>query len=305
MLGPTGPTAPGPTTGAVPGGTAPPLPTRGRHRHRHVPGQAAEPGAGATEFTASESAAPETGACEPTAPEVTPSGPEHRTETSTPSRPAPRGAGGPEFLAAAQNATVPPARSAPSLRPRTGPVRGTDDRPGLPRRRAQEHLAPQLRNSPARHEPSSRTEADSTGMSFTGHDPGLMAAFQRGFAKAEPQPQDRPREGLETQDQSRAQPPVRPEADQEPETPAPADRSAPDAPPAPPRPGHPATEHPQPHPHDPRPRPHPQPPPRPHPAPQEHPAPQTHRQSHPQTHPDPDPRPDPHPHHEEPTHHGE
>ncbi|TDT42825.1 signal transduction histidine kinase [Streptomyces sp. BK208] len=62
--------------------------------------------------------------------------------------------------------------------PRHGAVRGTMGKPRLPRRRAQEHLAPQLRGGPApRQEPEQ----------YTGHDPGLMAAFQRGIGLAEAQ----------------------------------------------------------------------------------------------------------------------
>ncbi|MEU6221754.1 ATP-binding protein [Streptomyces sp. NPDC047022] len=78
----------------------------------------------------------------------------------------------PEDRAAAeQNAGRPPT-------PLTGPVRGTMGKPGLPRRRAQEHLAPQLRGGPtqpARHDPDRHVS----------HDPGLMAAFQRGVGLAE------------------------------------------------------------------------------------------------------------------------
>ncbi|MBO4260112.1 sensor histidine kinase [Streptomyces griseorubiginosus] len=62
--------------------------------------------------------------------------------------------------------------------PRTGTVRGTMGKPQLPRRRAQEHIAPQLRDGPA---PRQDTDA------HTGHDPGLMAAFQRGVGLAEAQ----------------------------------------------------------------------------------------------------------------------
>ncbi|WAZ25404.1 ATP-binding protein [Streptomyces cinnabarinus] len=62
--------------------------------------------------------------------------------------------------------------------PRTGAVRGTMGKPQLPRRRAQEHIAPQLRDGPApRQEPEH----------LAGHDPGLMAAFQRGIGLAEAQ----------------------------------------------------------------------------------------------------------------------
>ncbi|MFE3560209.1 ATP-binding protein [Streptomyces sp. NPDC059193] len=51
------------------------------------------------------------------------------------------------------------------------------DRPALPRRRAQSHLAPQLREAPApRRAPDPEPPV---------HDPGLMAAFQRGFGLAQ------------------------------------------------------------------------------------------------------------------------
>ncbi|MES5818027.1 ATP-binding protein [Streptomyces sp. RG80] len=63
--------------------------------------------------------------------------------------------------------------------PRTGTVRGTMGKPQLPRRRAQEHIAPQLRDGPAAPRPESE--------SLAGHDPGLMAAFQRGIGLAEAQ----------------------------------------------------------------------------------------------------------------------
>ncbi|MYT74567.1 MULTISPECIES: ATP-binding protein [unclassified Streptomyces] len=71
--------------------------------------------------------------------------------------------------AAEQSAEAPPT-------PLAGPVRGTTERPQLPRRRAQEHLAPQLRGGPA---PRQDDEPPA------GHDPGLMAAFQRGITLAE------------------------------------------------------------------------------------------------------------------------
>ncbi|MFF4055810.1 sensor histidine kinase [Streptomyces sp. NPDC001668] len=71
----------------------------------------------------------------------------------------------------AEHAAAPPT-------PRTGTVRGTMGKPQLPRRRAQEHIAPQLRGGPA---PRQDTEH------VAGHDPGLMAAFQRGISLAEAQ----------------------------------------------------------------------------------------------------------------------
>lgn len=61
--------------------------------------------------------------------------------------------------------------------PRTTAVRGTMGKPQLPRRRAQEHIAPQLRGGPAAPRPESEH--------LVGHDPGLMAAFQRGVGLAE------------------------------------------------------------------------------------------------------------------------
>ncbi|MEU6123937.1 ATP-binding protein, partial [Streptomyces sp. NPDC047123] len=72
--------------------------------------------------------------------------------------------------AVAEHATAPPT-------PRNGAVRGRVDRPRLPKRRAQEHIAPQLRDTPA-----PRPDTD-----HVGHDPGLMAAFQRGIGLAQAQ----------------------------------------------------------------------------------------------------------------------
>ncbi|MFJ9814992.1 ATP-binding protein [Streptomyces sp. NPDC101151] len=62
--------------------------------------------------------------------------------------------------------------------PRGGAVRGTMGKPQLPRRRAQEHIVPQLRGGPA-----PRHDCDVV----AGHDPSLMAAFQRGIGLAEAQ----------------------------------------------------------------------------------------------------------------------
>ncbi|GAA4006745.1 ATP-binding protein [Streptomyces marokkonensis] len=71
----------------------------------------------------------------------------------------------------AEHATTPPV-------PRHSAVRGTMGKPQLPRRRAQEHIVPQLRGGPApRQDPEQ----------YAGHDPGLMAAFQRGIGLAEAQ----------------------------------------------------------------------------------------------------------------------
>jgi signal transduction histidine kinase len=78
--------------------------------------------------------------------------------------------------------------------PLVGTVRGTMGKPQLPRRRAQEHIAPQLRSgptTPVRQDPDRHV----------GHDPGLMAAFQRGIGLAEARQQQEPgpaRPGIRT-----------------------------------------------------------------------------------------------------------
>lgn len=69
-------------------------------------------------------------------------------------------------------------RSATITSAPTGVVRGTMGRPQLPKRRSQEHIAPQLKMGPP---PRKEDEAAL-------HDPGLMAAFQRGIGLAEAQP---------------------------------------------------------------------------------------------------------------------
>ncbi|WP_411104534.1 sensor histidine kinase [Streptomyces sp. cmx-4-9] len=76
-----------------------------------------------------------------------------------------------------------PGAAAPASAPASAPAEsgpggaGPGERPPLPRRRAQEHLVPQLREAPA---PRRAEEADRPV-----HDPGLMAAFQRGFGRAQ------------------------------------------------------------------------------------------------------------------------
>ncbi|MFI1164333.1 ATP-binding protein [Streptomyces sp. NPDC020801] len=111
--------------------------------------------------------------------------------------PAPPADGGPAPLPrrGARDGRPNPAEAVPGIRaedrsavdanagapptPRVGPVRGTMGRPQLPRRRAQEHIVPQLRGVPV---PRQDTEQ------VAGHDPGLMAAFQRGIGLAESEP---------------------------------------------------------------------------------------------------------------------
>ncbi|MFE2476325.1 ATP-binding protein [Streptomyces sp. NPDC059389] len=112
-------------------------------------------------------------AAPPPAPPVAPARPVVREQAArepvvcepAPAAPAPV----PPVPPAAVVASVPSARTDP-------------DRPILPRRRAQHHVAPQLRDAPAPR-PADTPEQPV-------HDPGLMAAFQRGFglAQSENQP---------------------------------------------------------------------------------------------------------------------
>lgn len=67
----------------------------------------------------------------------------------------------------------------PRPEPLPVPAARTGERPPLPRRRAQHHLAPQLREAPVPR------AARDTGAEQPVHDPGLMAAFQRGFGLAQ------------------------------------------------------------------------------------------------------------------------
>ncbi|MFI6805122.1 ATP-binding protein [Streptomyces luteogriseus] len=93
-----------------------------------------------------------------------------RRERPTPAEARP-GIGPDDRRILAENVTEPPT-------PRNGTVRGTMGKPQLPRRRAQEHIVPQLRDGPTpRRDPEY----------LVGHDPGLMAAFQRGISLAEAQ----------------------------------------------------------------------------------------------------------------------
>ncbi|MGW3553977.1 ATP-binding protein [Streptomyces griseoincarnatus] len=131
-----------PATPADHGAVAPPLPLRGARTARPTPADAV-PGVHHTG---------------------------HAPHTAPDGHPAPDGQGG--ATATAGDAPTP-------LVPRTTPVRGTMGKPHLPRRRAQEHIAPQLRDGPAPRQDSEHV---------AGHDPQLMAAFQRGISLAESQP---------------------------------------------------------------------------------------------------------------------
>ncbi|WP_455356756.1 sensor histidine kinase [Streptomyces sp. SYSU K217416] len=94
-------------------------------------------------------------------------------------RPNPAGARpGPVPAATPEHSAADAAPPATDPRP-TGVVRGTMGRPQLPKRRSQEHLAPQLRDAPAARKAPEQAVT---------HDPGLMAAFQRGIGLAESQP---------------------------------------------------------------------------------------------------------------------
>ncbi|MEU6733448.1 ATP-binding protein [Streptomyces physcomitrii] len=82
-------------------------------------------------------------------------------------------------IAGVRAGAVPPARAP---RPEPGgetPAAPAERPPRLPRRRAQQSLAPQLREAPARR-------PEETGPGAV-HDPGLMAAFRSGVSRAEAQ----------------------------------------------------------------------------------------------------------------------
>ncbi|MFA1543211.1 sensor histidine kinase [Actinomadura monticuli] len=97
--------------------------------------------------------------------------------------PAPRPSGMPADRPAATSAELPVATGAerpdvPAARPAPpGPAAGpSGERPSLPRRRVQANMAPELLNSPV---PQQQDEDEIE------HNPGLMAAFQRGVRGAE------------------------------------------------------------------------------------------------------------------------
>ncbi|MEU6223393.1 ATP-binding protein [Streptomyces sp. NPDC047042] len=126
----------------------------------------------------------------PPAPDTQPGGPTSR-RPEAPVRPA---APAPLPVRGAHLERPNPAEAMPGIRPddrrtvadhtstpptprNNSAVRGTMGKPQLPRRRAQEHIAPQLRGGPAAPRPESEQVVE--------HDPGLMAAFQRGIGLAE------------------------------------------------------------------------------------------------------------------------
>ncbi|MFD3870576.1 ATP-binding protein [Streptomyces sp. NPDC058623] len=106
-----------------------------------------------------------------------------RTRTRTPPRRVPGEGPGhapdPRYRA---DRGAAPEFAEPVAEPLVPAARAGTDRPSLPRRRAQQHLVPQLREAPApRPAPTEQPL----------HDPGLMAAFQRGFGLAQSEPAER------------------------------------------------------------------------------------------------------------------
>ncbi|MFD9030090.1 ATP-binding protein [Streptomyces sp. NPDC059567] len=113
--------------------------------------------------------------------------PPHRPLTYTTSAPAiplqQPNAGAPAPVAPTHDGAPLPVRGDHAGRANPGtitpaPRAEAPGRPLLPKRRAQEHIVPQLRDEPAARAPEEHAL----------HDPGLMAAFQRGIGLAESQP---------------------------------------------------------------------------------------------------------------------
>ncbi|GAA2283415.1 ATP-binding protein [Streptomyces roseiscleroticus] len=140
-------------------------------------------------------ASPEAAGSVPRQPQGSASPAPHRQPSATGGRPAAViGGPAPLLVRDARRERPNPADAPPGIRPgdrpallenngvpptpRAGTARGTADRPPrLPRRRAQQHLVPQLRGGPA---PAPRQNGDR----YVAHDPGLMAAFRRGIGLA-------------------------------------------------------------------------------------------------------------------------
>ncbi len=147
-----------------PGSGRPPQDTRGGHRDRDARTRYA-----ARRFDAAEAGAPRSAPPSPNGRPAPLPVRGARVERPNPAEAMP-GISSDERRTVAENVAAPTA-------PRATAVRGTMGKPQLPRRRAQEHIAPQLRGGPA----APRPESDQ----LVGHDPGLMAAFQRGVGLAE------------------------------------------------------------------------------------------------------------------------
>ncbi len=117
------------------------------------------------------------------APEKSPPAP---AQSAARSQPLPQPSGT-QYAPAAHSGPAPSARPGPQppLQVHTpGPSRaaGNGERPELPKRRRQEHLVPELRDTPPARQEGATADWDETAQ---GHDPGLMAAFQRGTSLAE------------------------------------------------------------------------------------------------------------------------
>ena len=185
---------------ASPGAPARGTPAHGRPAHGVSSGGAPVPGApaqGAPSRAAPVHAVPAHGTPSQGVPArgVTAAAPASpQPWAGTPGGPtAVNGGGGPVPLPVRRaEARANPAEAVPGIRPddrrtvaentRTPPTPRDEtvltgvSRPRLPRRRAQEHLVPELRGGPAPRQESGPP---------AGHDPGLMAAFQRGIGLAE------------------------------------------------------------------------------------------------------------------------
>ncbi|MEV0844597.1 ATP-binding protein [Streptomyces sp. NPDC049954] len=155
-------------------GAPPPLPVRGApgsHAARRTP--SLEPAARRTpppEPTTRRTPPPEpTGTGRASAPRLPVRGADRERPNPAEARPGIR----PGELTPAD---APGGITALTLRDGT-PVAGPARPPGLPRRQAQTHMAPQLRRGPQ----PDRPEEDA----YVGHDPGLMAAFRTGFGRGE------------------------------------------------------------------------------------------------------------------------
>ncbi|MGW7065306.1 ATP-binding protein [Streptomyces sp. NPDC054855] len=125
-------------------------------------------------------------------PVAVPQQPQRDVPQSPPTAPLTHGSGPAPLPVRGREGRPTPADAVPGIRPEdrqaaaenTGTlptplngsaVRGRVGKPQLPKRRAQEHIAPQLRDAP-----TPRPESEH----HIGHDPGLMAAFQRGIGLA-------------------------------------------------------------------------------------------------------------------------
>ncbi|MGA5318845.1 ATP-binding protein [Streptomyces seoulensis] len=145
--------AAGPGASSTPG--APSAPAQATGRHRQVARRGSGDAAGAGTGAAAPPPLPMRGAQE---------------QRANPAEAVPGVGAGDRAVVEANSGMLPPAR--------VGATPSGTERPSLPRRRAQEHIVPQLRGGPV---PRQDNEA------VVGHDPGLMAAFQRGVGLAESQ----------------------------------------------------------------------------------------------------------------------